>query len=319
VANELFSVGGLSPQARRFHEKQLLARAVPHFVHMRYAYQKGIPARGGNNIQFRRFERIITSTTALTEGTPPAETQATFTEVNFTVDQYGQFSRLSDVAIKQSQDDLVSEYSTNYGEAAGDALDQLMRNGITAGTNVQYASTAGSRGAVGSGQYLTAAEIREAVRTLSRNDVPKVPGSNRYQSILHPDTRFDFFGDSDVVSAYENAGPRSGSENPLFTGDLFDWMGVRFDVTTNARVFPSAGLSGADVYATVVFGDQAYGATKFDALGLALIVKPIGSAGANDPLNQFATIGWKASWAGGILNQTRIVRIEHVASIKNAA
>lgn len=319
MANELFATGGLSVQARRFHEKQLLARAVPQFVHMKYAKVKGIPERGGINIQFRRFERITTSTTALTEGTPPSETQATFVEVNFTVNQYGQFSRLSDTSIRQSQDDLMSEYSTNYGDAAADALDQLMRDGIIAGTNVQYAGTNGSRGDVGSGDYLTPAEIREAVRTLSRNNAPKVTSVGRYVAIVHPDARFDFMGNSDAVNAYQYAAGAVGKDAALFTGELWDWMGVRFDITTQAKVFSSAGLSGANVYATLVFGQDAYGATKFDAQGMAIIVKPLGSAGANDPLNQFATVGWKASWGGGILDQNRLVRIEHVTSISNAA
>lgn len=319
MANELFATGGLTVEARRWYEKALLARSVPQFIYMKYAKVKGIPANGGNNIQFRRFERITTSTTALTEGTPPSETQGTFVEVNFTANQYGQFARLSDVAIKQSQDDLMSEYSQNFGEAGADALDQLMRDNIVAGTNIQYASTSGSRGDVGSGDYLTPAEIREAVRTLSRNNAPKVASVGRYVAIIHPDARFDFMGNSDAVNAYQYAGPRTQGENPLFTGELFDWMGVTFDVTTQAKVFSSAGLSGADVYATVVFGEAAYGATKYDAFSMALIVKPLGSAGANDPLNQFATVGWKASWGGGVLDQTRLVRIEHVTSIKNAA
>ncbi len=316
MANEIFAVGGLTVEGRRWYEKQLLARSVPQFVYMKYAKQKSIPLNGGNNIQFRRFERITTSTTALTEGTPPSETQGTFVEINFTANQYGQFSRLADVAIKQSQDDLLAEYSQNFGEGGADALDQLTRESIIAGTNVQYAGPAASRGAVGSGQYLLPAEIREAVRTLARNNAPKVASVGRYVAIVHPDARFDFMGSTDAVNAYQYAGPRTETENPLFTGELFDWMGVRFDVTSQAKVYSSVGLSGADIYATVVFGQDAYGVIKYDATSMALIVKPLGSAGANDPLNQFATVGWKASWGGGILDQTRLVRIEHVASIK---
>ncbi len=317
MSNELFATGGLTVEARRWYEKSLLARSVPQFVYMKYAKVKGIPMHGGNNIQFRRFERITTSTTALTEGTPPSGTQGTFVEINFTANEYGQFSRLSDVSIKQSQDDLLAEYSQNFGESGADALDQLMRNAIVGGSNVQYAGPATSRATVGSGLYLTPAEIREAVRTLSRNNAPKVVSAGRYVAIIHPDARFDFMGNSDAVNAYQYAAPRTQESNPLFSGEMFDWMGVTFDITTNARVFSSGGLSGADVYATIVFGEAAYGATKYDAQSMALIVKPLGSAGANDPLNQYATVGWKASWGGGILDQTRLVRIEHVASINN--
>lgn len=320
MANELFATGGLSPEARLWYEKQLLNRAVPNFVHMKYALQRSIPRHGGIALQFRRMERITTSTTALTEGTPPTETQATFTEVWLTVNQYGQFARLSDVTIKQSQDDLMLEYSRNFGEAAGDAIDQLVRDNIVAGTNVQYVGAKGSRGDVGSGDYLTPAEIRESVRTLSRNNVPKVAGEGRYVAIMSPDTRYDFMGNSDVVNAYQYAGPRTNEGNPLFTGELFDWMGVRFDVTSQAKTFSSAGLSGADVYATVVFGEAAFGAVKFEEQAVALIVKPLGSSGAvDDPLDQLASVGWKASHASGILDQTRLVRIEHNASISEAA
>ena len=318
MANELFAVGGLAPEARNWYEKQLLSRAVPQFVYMKYAKQKSIPANGGINTQFRRMERITTSTTVLTEGTPPSATNGTFTQVTFTVGQYGQYANLSDVAIKQSQDDLLSEYSTNFGEAAGDAIDQLMRNALVSGaTNIQYASTATTNGTLGSGMYLTPAEIREAVRTLSRNNAPKVASVGRYVCVTHPDARFDFMGTTDAVNAYQYAAPRTQAENPLFTGELFDWMGVRFEVTTQVKITSSAGLSGADVYNSFVFGQDAFGAVKFDALGMALIVKPLGSAGTNDPLNQIASVGWKASWAGGILDQTRIVNLRHVCSIAN--
>lgn len=320
MANELFAVGGLAPEARAWYEKQLLGRAVPQFVYMKYAKQKSIPANGGINTQFRRFERITTSTTVLTEGTPPSATNGTFTQVVFTVGQYGQYANLSDVAIKQSQDDLLAEYSQNFGEAAGDAIDQLERDAIIAGaTSIQYASTGTSAATVGSGMYLTPAEIREAVRTLSRNNAPKVASVGRYVCITHPDARFDFMGTTDAVNAYQYAAPRTQTENPLFTGELFDWMGVRFEVTTQVKVNSSAGLSGADIYNSIVFGQDAFAAVKFDTLGMALIVKPLGSAGTADPLSQIASVGWKASWAGGVLDVTRVVNIKHVTSIKNAA
>ena len=326
MANELFGTNGLTVEARRWHEKQLLIRAIPRFVYNKYTYKRNIPRNGGINLQFRRFERLGANTlgsggtAVLAEGTPPTSTQGTFTEVNLTIDQYGQFARLSDVAVAQSQDDLMREYSTNFGEAAGDAIDQLARAQFIAGTSVQYASTATARTGLGSGMYLTAAEVREAVRTLSRQDAPKIPGAG-YVSVIHPDTRFDFLGDSDVVSAYENAGPR-GADNPLFTGELFRWMGVTFEVTSNAAKIDalsgrgSPGLSGAAVYQTVVFGDQAVGASEFSALALALVVKPFGSSGAvDDPLDQLASVGWKASYAAGILNENFLVRIEHTTSL----
>ena len=41
------------------------------------------------------------------------------------------------------------------------------------------------------------------------------------------------------------------------------------------------------------------------------IVKPLGSAGSSDPLDQRETSGWKASLTAVILNDAFMVRIEH--------
>ncbi len=318
MTTERYATNGLSVTGRRWYEKQLLLRAVPKFSYNKYTFKKDIPRHGGHNIQFREFTRISTNTTPLTEGTIPSETNATFREVVLTIAQYGQFAFLSDVAITQSQDDLVREYSANFGEAMGDAIDQLARTAFAAISTVQYASTAASRGAVGSGMTLTAAEIREAVKTLRRKNAPEISGGG-YVAIIHPDTWFDFIGDSDVVNAYQNAGPRTES-NPLFTGDLFRWMGVTFDVTSNASFIQaisannSPGLSGGAVYRTIVFGDQAVGATTLSAHSMSLHFKPLGAGGTQDPLDQFATVGWKAAYVAGVLNDNYGVVIEHATS-----
>ncbi len=324
MTTELYATAGLTVEGRRWYEKQLLLRAVPKFSYNKYTFKKNIPRHGGHNIQFREFTRILPAAavtsdpTALTEGTPPGETNATFREVNLTISQYGQFAFLSDVAITQSQDDLIREYSANFGDSMGDGIDRLARTAFAAITTVQFASTAASRGAVGSGMTLTAAEVREAVRTLRRNNAPEISGSG-YVAIIHPDTWFDFIGDSDVVNAYQNAGPR-GESNPLFTGDLFRWMGVTFDVTSNAAFIQaisannSPGLSGAAVYQTVVFGDQAVGATTLSAHSMSLHFKPLGAGGTQDPLDQFATVGWKAAYVAGVLNNAFGVVIEHTTS-----
>ena len=58
-----------------------------------------------------------------------------------------------------------------------------------------------------------------------------------------------------------------------------------------------AGKGGANVYATMILGDKAYGTTKVDGGGLQHIVKPLGSGGTSDPLNQRATVGYTLAFA----------------------
>ena len=77
----------------------------------------------------------------------------------------------------------------------------------------------------------------------------------------------------------------------------------------------NCGANGEDIYATLVFGDNAYGTTSIEGGGLEHIVKQLGSSGADDPLNQRATVGWKASKVSVRLCEAFMVRIETVASV----
>lgn len=71
----------------------------------------------------------------------------------------------------------------------------------------------------------------------------------------------------------------------------------------------------ADVHMTLIFGKDAYGVIDLENGAMESIVKPRGSAGADDPLNQRSTVGAKVTgFAAVILNDLWIVRIEHGVS-----
>ena len=92
--------------------------------------------------------------------------------------------------------------------------------------------------------------------------------------------------------------------------------------TASAVVYSTeGGVIGAnftqpDVHATLVFGADAYGVIDIDGSGtMETIIKPHGSEGSGDPLNQRATVGAKvAAYAAKVLNPLWIVRIEHTVS-----
>jgi len=85
--------------------------------------------------------------------------------------------------------------------------------------------------------------------------------------------------------------------------------------SANDVIYPGEGAKqNAAVYATTVFGKDAYGIIEPSAESLEVIVKQRGSAGTSDPLDQRSTIGWKASHAAQILYQERLVRIESCSS-----
>ena len=74
------------------------------------------------------------------------------------------------------------------------------------------------------------------------------------------------------------------------------------------------GVDGVDVFSTLIFGDDAYGVTEVNGGGLQHIVKQLGSAGTSDPLDQRATVGWKATKVAKILVPQYLVRVETTAT-----
>ncbi len=76
-----------------------------------------------------------------------------------------------------------------------------------------------------------------------------------------------------------------------------------------------AGSEGMDVYSTLFIGADAYGITEVEGGGLKLIIKQLGSAGSGDPLDQRATVGWKAVKTAAILSQPFMVRVETASTL----
>lgn len=89
MATQQIGVAGLSVEARTAYEKMLQDRNVPAFVHEQFGLSRDIPPRAGARISIRQFTRPAASTTALTEGTPPAVTNPTIAETIISVSQYG--------------------------------------------------------------------------------------------------------------------------------------------------------------------------------------------------------------------------------------
>ncbi len=71
-----------------------------------------------------------------------------------------------------------------------------------------------------------------------------------------------------------------------------------------------------DVHATLIFGADAYGVVDVAGSGaMETIIKPRGSAGTTDPLDQRSTVGAKvAAYAAKVLNPLWLVKIEHCVS-----
>lgn len=95
---------------------------------------------------------------------------------------------------------------------------------------------------------------------------------------------------------------------------------VALTVDANVVIYPGeAGAAGRDVYSTLIVGDNAYGVTEITGGGLQHIVKQLGSSGTADPLNQRATVGWKATKVAERLVEAFMLRVETASTFEGGA
>ena len=303
-----------------FYNRDLLFRAQPYLVHNKFGMVKDIPQGNSDVIKFRRYGNLTAATTPLVEGVTPVGSQLSKTDISATVQQYGDFLMLSDKLTMETEDPVRMEANEILGDQAGDTLDQLCRDVITATTNRIYAGTSNTQTSdVAAGDVITSGNVDTAEETLkaanARYITSFVDPSTGYNTVALPPCFVGIahtysvktiraFTGFTKVELYAN--PASRMEN-----EFGKYGNTRFIETTNGKVYTGSGTGGIDVYVTLILAKFAYATTRIAGHALENIVKPLGSAGTADPLNQRETSGWKATFVAKILNDNFLVAIEH--------
>ena len=320
------------PGVAAFYDRNLLERAQPADVHGRFGQKRPIAQRNGNQIKFRRYSQLAVATTALTEGVTPSGSQLAVTDVTATLAQYGDFIQLSDMVSMTNQDPVVTEATDVLGDQAGTTIDMIRRDVLVAGTNVAYAGGVASR--ILTVNKLTAADLDKAIRFLKNQNAKFIKsmmmGSDKvgsgairkaYIALVHPDVEYDL----EQITGYR-AVSDYGSQEGVIDDEIGAYKNIRFVTSTNCKIFADAttaatagfkvsGSGKNDVYATLIFADNAYGVCPLSGQAMNTYVKALGSAGTADPLEQRSTVGWKATTTTQILNQAWMVRLESLASL----
>lgn len=311
------------PQAvNYFYDRTMLKAARPLLVHTNWGQVKDIPRGNGESIKFRRYELLTANTTPLSEGVTPSGTQLSVTDVYATVSWYGDYVTLTDVLQITTLDPVLTETADVLGQQGGNSIDQVCRDVMLNGTTIQYASSATSTATVSASMLLTKSEIKEAVRTLQGNNAQKMtrmvnpstgfntsPINAAFIGIISEDTLFDLKSEPGWVGIEEYS-----SQMGVLPGEVGKLDEVRFVMTTNAKVGTAEGAGGIDVHKTLILAANYYGVSRISGEAMKNIVKPLGSAGTADPLDQRSTSGWKAAFVAERLNENFAVRIEHAVT-----
>ena len=311
-----------------FYDKNLLMRAVPYFVHDKFGQAKSLPTKNSESVKFRRYSNLAAATTPLTEGVTPSGSQLAVTDITAKVVQYGDFVTLTDKIAMHVEDNVVMEATDILGDQAGLTLDTVWRDAIVPNiANAKIYTVAGvatTEAALVAADIITGATLDKAILTLKKNLAKKftgvISGSTAvgtspiraaYMSIVHPDVVYDLEG----VTGYKNVSEYA-SQGDVQEGEVGSYKDVRFIESTQGYINTDGGASAVDTYHTPIFGKEGYGIVSLRGKGkFETFVKPLGSAGTADPIDQRSTVGWKASTVAKVLNDAFMCSVISASSV----
>ena len=302
---------GMSAEMKTFYEKRLIDQAEPALVHDQFGDPYPIPANGGKNIEFRKYDSLPKATPPLTEGVTPDGQTMNVSTVTAEVKQYGGWVPITDTLQLTAIDNNIVQATKIIASQAGRTLDTIVRDVLAGGTNVIYAPKIGeggaetavtSRATLDATCQLTSDLIARAATQLKAMNADPIGTS--FVGIIHPYVAYELRRDPDWIDVHKYAQP-----DEIYNGEIGTLHGVRFVETSEAKIWKGTGCpAGLAVFSTLILGAHAYGSTEIEGGGLEHIVKQLGYG--DDPLNQRASVGWKAHKTAERLVEQYMVRIE---------
>lgn len=294
--------GDLSPEMKTYYSDYLIDLVEPELIHNQFGQKHPIPKNGGRDIEFRQYDNLpdVPSARKLSEGITPDGQSMKVTTKTAHVNQYGGYITLSDMLLLTAIDNNLVQATQLLASQAGRVLDTITAQELASGTVVLTKD--GNQDHV----KLTVDLVRRAVRALKAADAPKINGY--YVGIIHPDIAYDLTSDE----AWQRV--KDYDPQDWYEGEIGRIAGVRFVESSRAYHDEDAGL-----YSTVILGANAYGVTEIEGGGLQHFVKQLGSGGTADPLNQRATVGWKATHVAKRLVEQYMIRIDTYCSLNDEA
>jgi N4-gp56 family major capsid protein len=297
------SVGNTFSDTGIYYDKRWLERLKPqlHFEDM--GTKKPLPKQSGTLVKFRRLNKLTAITTPLTENVNPSETNVATTEISVEPLTYGQFVKMSSELKWKSINPIADEVTDELADNAALSYDTIVRAALSGNFTNQFAGGAVSEATVADTSVLNAAEIRKAVYSLRKNNVPGFE-KGLYKGMIHPAGSFDLQSDTAVGSFLDISKYINNTE--LMRGEVGQLYGVRLVMGTNTGI----GTGATDeTFHAYIFGRDAYGITELSGQGMEMIRKEPGANDTSNPLNMFSTVGWKFVMAAKVLQASRAVQI----------
>jgi N4-gp56 family major capsid protein len=308
------NTAAIAADLQTYFSKRLLDITGRDVVLTTAAYQEDLPPASSKTISFTQYARLAIPGAVLTEGTAPTDTALSPTAITATIDQWGAFITMTDLAELTIKHPLVQEATLLLGEQAAETIETTVNTVLVAGTTVQYAGAVANRAALGSTNVMTTNELRKAVTLLRKNGARMMNSPDKFNNsdgkdlgkyyimFVDPSVAADITADTAFTSAaiFQNF-------DSLAAGTIVGtWYNCK---VVMSNVIPTIS-STVTVHTSYVVGRNAYAVTNLQTLNTYIE----GPGGVADPLNQKRTIGWKTGFKAVILNNSFMVRFESASN-----
>jgi N4-gp56 family major capsid protein len=284
----------LTNEVAIWYDKVFLERARAMLVHQEGGQLRGIDGNVGKEAIFNRFSPIPVTTTPLSEGVNPTDTQLVSTQVTATLVEYGKSVYVSRLLSTTDIDDRDKEKIDVVGQNMGESLDAIVRNALYNGATALPSTSTD----------FTPALTAQSVATLKENKALMYPGTFGWLGKIQPETEYDLM----QSTTWQNAAVYS-NVNALYEGEVGALYGVRFLVSNQG--YNVAGTP--TVYSNFIHGREAFGVydNKLDPPKLYIVT----GADSGNPAERFHILSWAGQFVSVVLNATWLINVETQASI----
>ena len=286
--------------------KSFLENGEPSTIFMQL-WEEPVSQRGYKSVTWPRLNPMKTSIegATLTEWVIPNGHDNTVTTITATPVLLGDYTKITDVLDMETLLDIIARQGVELSRNAKRIIDEYIQQVLMSDQNVPviFAGSATSRDDLTENDIVDFDLVLRGITYLTTQGVT----NERFKVLMHPNSFRDFCNSSNTNTwvnkvIYDNF---KGIQDGYVTSV------ENFDIYLSSNIKPvEAGEVGHEfnMYPVYCMRKGAYGITTLSSL--QTYYKGYGSAWIMDPLNQIATIWWKAYFGCALLNPFFIVRLE---------
>lgn len=298
------------------------------FMHLKFATGVLTAPRnaGSAKLVYNRPRPLSVVINPLREGELPTKLVGGSEKGTYSYDHFGAYMQTTDIEMEQNRNTMFVRYGADLIRSANESFDIITREFMYRAASYAYANGATSideladkgvyfnapgagvntwKAKAQRGGQLTFNDIREVIKNMKLLKVKPHPTYGKFIVLIGVDGIDQLRNDGEFKSWNYATDPS------MFNN--YDHVLVSTDVAIyeieNAKIAKSAAGNQAGV--AFVIGNDAYKEVRLEGGDLKIIVKPLGSAGSSDPLDQTATMAWKKAFGLVCIRSEALVALHY--------